>query len=602
MTVPEKLSALRSSLAARGWAAYVITGTDPHDSEYLPPRWETRSWVSGFTGSAGTVVVTADQAGLWTDGRYFTQAEAELAGSGIDLFREGLPGTLGPMAWLSSVLPAGAVVGVDARTVTWAKLSKWREETAVAGLKVEAGPDLLDGIWAGRPSIPQNPVWDYQAAVDRLVKREDKAQALRAALKTQGADAHLVTALDDLAWLFNLRGSDIDFTPVFVGWGWVDAKRTVLFVQGKALEGPALVALGKAGVEVREYDSLETDLTALAAGCRVLVAPDRTNAHLFQALGSGAAAVVETPTPLALLKARKTEAELALIREAHRRDGAALVEFLSWFETEAPQGNLTETGASQALDGFRAKRGGYRGPSFTAIPGFQANGAIIHYHAQGSGAALRGRGLFLLDTGAQYTQGTTDVTRTLVLGEPTAAEIEDYTLVLKAHVQLSLMPFPVGTRGYMIDAFARRVLWKTGRNYNHGTGHGVGHCLSVHEGPARLNAEPIPVALEPGMVLSNEPGLYRPGEYGIRIENLVTVVPGGKTAFANFLGWETLTLCPYERRLIDAGALDADERRWVDAYHARVLSEIGPQVSPAARQWLARACAPLSLSEGRTGS
>jgi Xaa-Pro aminopeptidase len=378
-----------------------------------------------------------------------------------------------------------------------------------------------------------------------------------------------------------------------LSWGWIDPERVVLFAQTECLEPAVRHALQAAGVELRPYGQLEADLPALASGRRLLVTPDRTNAHLVQTLKAAGATLIEGPTPLTLMKARKTPAELDLTREAHRRDGAALVEFLAWFETEAPRGKLTETGAAQTLDAYREKRGGYRGPSFTAIPGFRDNGAIIHYHAHGEGAKLEGRGLFLLDTGAQYTQGTTDVTRTLVLGEPTAEEIEDYTLVLKAHLQVSLMPFPAGTRGYMVDAFARRVLWKAGRNYNHGTGHGVGLCLGVHEGPARLNAEPLPFPLDPGMILSNEPGLYRPGAYGIRIENLITVVPAGRTEFASFLGWETLTLCPYERRLIQAEALDADERQWVDAYHARVWAEIGPLVGDEARAWLKRACAPL---------
>jgi Xaa-Pro aminopeptidase len=580
-------------MKARNWSAFVITGTDPHDSEYLPPRWETRSWISGFTGSAGFVAVTADRAGLWTDGRYFTQAEAELAGSGIDLFRDGLVGTPSPLAWLASVLSAGAVVGVDARTVPWSRLQKWRDETKVAGLKVEAGPDLLELVWGDRPGLPRGAVWDYQGAVEGLLPRQDKVAALRSALAPLGADAHLVTALDDLAWLFNLRGSDIDFTPVFLGWGWVDAVKVVLFAQEDSLEPAVRQALAKANVELRPYAALEGDLPKLAAGKRVLLNLERTNAHLVQSLKDEGTTVVEGPTPLTLMKARKTAAELELTREAHRRDGAALVEFHRWFDATAPGSKLTETAVAAALDGFRTQQTGYRGPSFTAIPGFQANGAVIHYHAHGPGAPVTGRGLFLLDTGAQYTQGTTDVTRTLVLGDPTPEEIEDYTLVLKAHLQVSLMPFPVGTRGYMIDAFARRVLWKTGRNYNHGTGHGVGHCLSVHEGPARLNTEPLPFALEPGMVLSNEPGLYRPGKYGIRIENLVTVIDAGRTEFASFLGWETLTLCPYERRLIDVAALDADERAWVDAYHQRVLEQIGPLVGAEAKAWLTDACRAL---------
>lgn len=593
MNIPHRLAALRAQLKAEGWAAFIDTGTDPHDGEYLPPRWESRTWLTGFTGSAGTVVVTEDRAGLWTDGRYHTQAEAELAGTGIELFREGLPGTPSVTAWLSSVLPPGSVVGVDARTATWSRLNRWREETAIAGLKVEAGPDLLDRVWTDRPALPHGAIWDYQNAVAGLVPRQEKADALRQALRARGAEAHVVTALDDLAWLFNLRGSDIDFTPVFLGWGWIDAERFVLFVQPGCLEPGARAALDRAGVDVRSYASFEADVVALAKGRRLLLSPERTNAHLVQSLQAAGAILLEGSSPLALMKAKKTPAELEASRAAHRLDGAALTEFLAWFEVKVSSGELTETSAAEALDGFRAQQHGYRGPSFSAIPGFRANGAVIHYHTHGAGAPLQGRGLFLLDTGAQYTQGTTDVTRTLVLGAPTPEEIEDYTLVLKAHVQVQLMPFPVGTRGYMVDAFARRVLWKRGRQFNHGTGHGVGLCLAVHEGPARLNSEPLPTALEVGMVLSNEPGLYRPGEYGIRIENLVTVVEAGRTDFAAFLGWDTLTLCAYERRLIDVKALEPDERDWIDAYHARVLREVGPLVSPTARTWLERACAPL---------
>ncbi len=583
MTVPQRLAALRAAMTAQGWAAYLITGTDPHDSEYLPARWETRAWISGFTGSAGTVVVTADQAGLWTDGRYFLQAETQLAGSGITLFREGLPSTPSPVAWLTRALPRGAVASVDARSVPWSKLVKWRAETAVAGVTIDAGPDLLDTIWTDRPAAPANPVWDYETPA--ITPRSAKLAALRQTLRAAGADACLVTTLDDLAWLFNLRGSDIAYTPQFLGWGWVDDKTAAVYLGPEAGD-----ALKDVGVEIRPYERFEADVKA--AQKRLLVSADRVNAHLITLLNDAGVPWTDG-SPITAMKAKKSAGELELVRQAHRKDGVALVEFLATFDALATSGTWTETAAARALDAQRERRGGYHGPSFTAIPGFRENGAIIHYHAEGEGARIEGRGLFLLDTGAQYLEGTTDVTRTLAIGTPTADEIEDYTLVLKAHVQVSLMPFPVGTRGYMIDAFARRALWKTGRNYGHGTGHGVGHFLSVHEGPARLNSEPIPVALEPGMILSNEPGLYRTGRYGIRIENLVTVIPGETTEFAAFLKWETLTLCPYDRRLIDTALLDADERRWIDVYHAWVAAELGPLVSPEARTWLDAACRPL---------
>jgi Xaa-Pro aminopeptidase len=529
------------------------------------------------------VVVEANQAGLWTDGRYHLQAETQLTGTGITLFREGLPATPSPLAWLIQTLPRGSVVGVDGGSVPWSRFVKWRSEAAAAGLVLAAGDDALDAIWADRPEIPHGPVWDYQTPA--ITARADKLAAVRRALDAAGCDACLVTALDEVAWLFNLRGADIDYIPEFMGWARVERDRAILYLAEGAGNG-----LNLPGVEQRPYERFEDDVKKFTG--KLMLSAERTNARLVT-LVNEAGTTWTDGGPIAALKARKSAGELELIREAHRKDGAALVEFLSGFDALAAGGTLTETAAARQLDASRERRGGYRGPSFTAIPGYREHGAIIHYHAEGEGSLIEGRGLFLLDTGAQFVEGTTDVTRTLVVGEPTADEIEDYTLVLKAHVQVSLMPFPVGTRGYMIDAMARRTLWKTGRQYGHGTGHGVGHFLSVHEGPARLNSEPIPVALEPGMILSNEPGLYRPGRYGIRIENLVTVVAGETTEFASFLQWETLTLCPYERRLIDVALLDADERTWIDGYHAWVARELGPLVSPRARTWLEAACRPL---------
>lgn len=596
--IPARLADLRRVMALAGQKAYIVYGTDPHDTEYLQTcdgtrRWETRAWISGFSGSAGLVVVTDQTAGLWTDGRYFTQAEEELKGSTIDLFREGIPGTPTPLDWLASVLPPGSVVGIAASTVSWSRLGQWQTQAGLLGLRLEAGDDLLDAVWPQRPDDVRQLVHDYQGLFAGLVPRDEKVAAVRAAWKAQGADSLVVTALDDIAWLFNLRGRDVAFTPVFLSWAWVDDHQTLLFLDLGSTPESVREVLGRVGVQLRPYQQFETDLGPLAAGHRVLVQPDRTNARVVQRLQTAGATVVEGPTPITLLKARKTAAELTLSKEAHLRDGTALVNFLSWFEAEAPRGALTELSAASALEGFRRDQGEYHEPSFPPIAGFRDNGAIVHYHAHGDGAPIRGRGLFLLDTGAQFSMGTTDVTRTLVVGNPTAEEITDYTLVLKAHVQVSLMPFPRGTRGYSVDAFARRVLWKRGINYNHGTGHGVGVYLGAHEGPARLNAEPIPFALDPGMILSNEPGLYRPGAYGIRIENLVTVVPAGQTDFASFLGFETLTLCPYERRLIDVAALEADEREWIDAYHAHVEAQIGPRVSPSVRTWLEAACRPL---------
>jgi len=589
MTIPERLTILRDTMRSKGWSAYWDTGTDPHDSEYPPLHWATREFLSGFTGSAGTVVVTDTEAGLWTDGRYFTQAEKELAGTGIRLFREGTPNTPSPTEWLSQTLTKGSTVGIDAQAIS---LQRFRQsEAAFKRFGLVFQPGVLDWslLWPERPPRPANPVEDFQTKIPGITPRTAKLQTLRDDLKALGAEALAVTALDEIAWLLNLRGSDIAFTPVFLSWVWIDLREVTLFAN---VSSEAAALLGKDGVVCRPYDEWESFLSLVDGDQKVALVPERTNLAVFEQLRRSN--LIETVSPLALRKARKSDAEIASIREAHRRDAAALIEFLAWFETNAK--GLYEQDAADKLDEFRAQQSGFQGPSFAPIPGFGPNGAIIHYHPKGRGDALGPRGLFLLDTGAQYWQGTTDVTRTLSLGTPTPQEKTDYTLVLKAHAAVAMTPFPAGTRGYMIDAQARGILWRAARNYPHGTGHGVGHFLGVHEGPARLNSEPLPTALEPGMILSNEPGLYRPGFYGIRIENLVVCTEADSNEFGRFLSWETLTLCPYERRLIDAALLTEAERAWIDRYHQRVLAEIGAKISDGARTWLSRNCEPLALS------
>ncbi len=599
-TIAHRLDLVRQELTKLGWSAYLVWGTDPHESEYVAPRWQTRSWLTGFTGSAGMVAITLQGAGLWTDGRYHVQAEAELPPC-VTLFKEGLSDVPTLTDWLRQ-LPAGSVVGVCAETTSSERYQKLASELAEAGFKLEAGPDPLTEIWIDRPETPHSSVWDYQAKA-ALDSRREKLARLRQVLSKRQATV-VLSALDDIAWLFNLRASDIDYVPVLLAYALVNADQALLFADlGRLKE--LIPTLEQDGISVRAYEAIEQ---VLAEQTGPLWLPPQANLALTAAAGrnlpAGSAPVLlRLSSPVSALKAVKTAKELNLIREAHRKDGAALVEFLAWWESYASglaqnaqteSGAFTEREAASKLDDFRAAQGGWLGPSFEPIPGFREHGAVIHYKvSQGSGSSLTGDGLFLLDTGAQYLEGTTDVTRTLCLGTPLPAQREDYTLVLKAHVQVSMAKFPRGTRGYMLDAAARLPLWKTGRQFYHGTGHGVGQFLNVHEGPARLNSEPLPTALEPGMVLSNEPGVYRPGQWGIRIENLITVVAGPKTEFAEFLTWETLTLCPYERKLIDVFLLAPDEKAWVDSYHQTVQSVLSPKLSPEARQWLEKACSPL---------
>ena len=598
MTIPERLAALRREMHSRGLAAWVVTSTDPHDSEYTPARWETRAYISGFTGSWGLVVVTAEAAALWTDGRYFLQAEAELMGSGLVLMKEAQPETLTPMEWLKGQLHRGSVVGADAQTLMHTRLETWRSELAPAGISFKATNDALDAFWTDRPGLPAEPVLNYERFVTGLVPRATKLAALRQSLVSRGAGAYLVTALDEIAWLLNLRGNDIAYNPVFLAWLWVEADRCILFTDASRLHEGVALALAEDGVTLKAYHDLYDHPPVAEAAPKTLVTPERTNEALHHLLTEKLPAgnLIHAASLVARPKALKSPGELKLIRQAHLKDGVALVQFLAWFHQTVSLGRSRETEAtvSNKLLEFRKAQAGFRGESFTPIPGFRENGAIIHFHlTSGQEKPVSAQGLFLIDTGAQYTEGTTDLTRTLLVGPAMPEEVEDYTLVLKAHVQMALTPFPAGTRGYSIDAMARRVLWKSLRNYGHGTGHGVGQYLSVHEGPPRLNAEPINVVLEPGMLLSNEPGLYRVGHYGIRLENLVIVTPFGKSEFGTFLGWETVSLCPFERPLIDVSRLESDERAWVDAYHAQVLEKLGPLVDPSTRSWLEEACLPL---------
>ncbi len=588
--VSRRLDLLRAELVQLGWSAYLVWGTDPHESEYVAERWQTRKWLTGFTGSAGMVAVTPQAAGLWTDGRYHVQAETEIP-STVTLFKEGLPGVLILADWLKNQLPPGSTVGVCAETTSYERYQKLAVSLAEVGLTLEAGPDPLDKLWTERPPAPHSPVWDYQAQVN-LETRAEKLARLRQILTLKKTSV-VLSALDDIAWLLNLRSQDIPFVPVFMAYALVSEERALLFADLDRLS-PVIPALARDGIQVRPYEAIEDEL---AKSTGSLWFPPQTNLALLSAARRQAPpaqqpALFHQPSPVSALKTIKSSQELDLIREAHRKDGAALVEFLTWWETK-PQ-ELTELEAAQKLDEFRAGQGGWQGPSFDPIPGFREHGAIIHYKvSEGKGSPLSGDGLFLLDTGAQYLEGTTDVTRTLCIGTPLPLQREDYTLVLKAHLQVSLAVFPRGTRGYMLDAAARHPLWKAGRQFYHGTGHGVGHFLSVHEGPPRLNSEPLPTALEPGMVLSNEPGVYRPGQWGVRIENLVTVVEGPSTEFADFLTWETLTLCPYERQLIDISLLTAEEKAWVDQYHHNLKTVLFSRLSPQAQRWLEKACAPL---------
>ncbi|MBK8482096.1 MAG: aminopeptidase P family protein [Proteobacteria bacterium] len=589
----QRLAALRALMRARGLEAYLVPSADPHQSEYVPACWQRRRWLTGFSGSAGDVVVTLKQAGLWTDGRYHEQAEQELGGSSVELWRQGQPGVPTLHQWLAKTLRPGQTLGADARVL--AKRASDELATALgsagARLALRAG-HLVDALWRDQPARPASPVVHHPLRFTGEPVPQ-KLLRLRARLRERRATAHVLGALDAIAWLFNLRATDVAHTPVAVAWAIVGERQAWLFCDPARLAVSAQRALSGA-VELAPYDDFAPALRALASRReRVWIDPARASVWTLSKL-RGCELVAER-SPVALLQARKNPTELAGARQAQLRDGLALVRLLSWLGRVVGHRVVTELDVAETLARLRATSVYYRGESFAAIVAYAAHGSIVHYGATpASNATLAPRGLLLLDSGGQYLDGTTDVTRTVLLGgRATALQREHYTRVLKGHIALASCAFPRGTAGRQLEALARQALWQVGLDYAHGTGHGVGSFLSVHEGPQSLSARCSGVALEPGQLLSIEPGYYKPGHYGIRLENLVEVVedPAGRPGF---LAFQPLTLCPFDRRLIAPALLERAERRWLDGYHRGVRRALAPQLVPTDRAWLRAATAPLA--------
>ena len=589
-----RLARLRDAMRQHEIAAYLVPSSDPHQSEYVPEHWARRQWTSGFTGSAGDLVVGIEGGGLWTDGRYHLQARQQLRGSGIRLFPVGDEGVPTIERHLAKTLPREATVGVDPAVIGMRRARKIARALAPAGVALKAiDENLVDAVRGpvpGRRSrarvvpLPARFAGETSAAKLRRVRR---------AMREREADALVVTTLDAIAWLFNVRGSDVAYNPVVIAYAVVTPDEAILHVDRGKLDAAAVAHLRRTA-RIEPYAGIGRTLRGLARRKAAVWVDPETTSLMCARLLDGAKPVL-APSPIARMKARKNEVELAGIRAAHRRDGAAMVRFLHWLERSVPAGGITEMGAAAKLDGLRSESERFRGLSFPTIAGYADHGAIIHYSVdEASNVPLRPEGLFLVDSGAHYLDGTTDVTRTLLLGgRPTEPQRDCYTRVLKGHIAIATARFPAGTTGARLDTLARAALWQSGRDYAHGTGHGVGAFLNVHEGPQSISHRSTKVALEPGNVQSNEPGYYEPGEFGIRIENLVEVVKDEATAPRDFLRFETLTLCPVEKRLVDPDLLTAGERGWLDAYHARVLETLGPDLDREDRAWLKRACAPL---------
>jgi Xaa-Pro aminopeptidase len=592
-----RLAALRAAMQQHGIAAVLVPSADPHLSEYLPARWQARTWLSGFDGSAGTLVVTATEAGLWTDSRYFSQAEQQLAGSGIVLMKMRVAHTPEYLTWLQHHLQRGEVLAVAGDSISVNAQRQIERTLAETGATVRIDLDLPGTIWPERPALPQATVFAHDPAY-ACVPRSEKLARLREAMRAQGASHHLLSSLDDIAWLTNLRGSDVECNPVFLAHLLVEDKgRAVLFVDRTKLDDGLVTPLAADGVDIAPYDSVTGALSTLTADDKLLLDCGRVVSAIAAAIPTHTIRI-EAANPSTGLKAIKTAAELDHIREVMRRDGVALIRAFRELEDRLGAGeSLTELDVDTLLHRQRSAQPGWIGESFATIAGYLANGALPHYRATPqSHSKLRAKGLLLVDSGGQYLGGTTDITRVLALGETTPEQRRDATLVMKGMIALSRARFPKGASGPQLDALARAPLWANGMDYGHGTGHGVGYFLNVHEGPHGIRP-PSPggalVPLEPGMISSIEPGLYKPGRHGIRHENLAVVIAAEETEFGQVHAFDTLTLCPFDRRVLEPGLLNPDERAWLDDYHARVRAALAPLLDGADLAWLDRHCAPL---------
>ena len=586
------LEALREYMRSKGVDAVIIPGTDPHQSEYVNDHWKFRDWLSGFTGSNGTAVVTLNNASLWTDSRYFLQAEIELEGSGFELQQVEYRGELSVvMQWIAQELQEDDTVAVDGQLFTLRETNQIEQICGENGFLFATDFYPADNIWDNRPPRPMSQAFvhdesyageDVESKLSRTMEKVEQA----------GADSVLITALDEIAWLLNLRGNDVDFTPVALAYFYISDKDRVIFIDGDKLTKEVKEHLGQYKVRIKDYDDVYKFLEKRNVNNTILLDPDKVSDTLGQLLMCDK---VYGTSPVEALKAIKNGVQIDGFRKAMERDGAALVRLFMWIEQNVPNGNVNELDVWEQGKLERAKSDLYRGDSFEMICGYREHGAIVHYSATPESAStLQGEGLLLVDSGAQYLDGTTDITRTVTLGNPTEQEKHDFTLVLKGHLALSRAKFPVGTTGVQLDAFARMPLWQEYMTYGHGTGHGMGHFLGCHEGPHSINGRLNPVALVPGMVASNEPGLYKTGEYGIRTENILLVVEGKNTEiFGNFLEFETLTLFPYDTRLIDTRMLSPEELKQVNEYHAMVLERLTPYLNDEEIAWLTEKCKAL---------
>lgn len=584
MNPQQRLQKLRALMYERQIAAVIIPGTDPHASEYSPEHWKEREWISGFNGSAGTVVVTTDDAGLWTDSRYFLQADEQLSGNGIRLFKDGLIETPSITDFLVESLKTGDSVAVNPEMFSIVAVEDLKNQLQQKGIKLNTDYDLLAEVWTeNRPPLPLEPIFCLPEKFSGE-SAKNKIENIRETLKSNGCNAVLYSGLDEVAWLFNIRGNDVSFNPVAIAYAFVDDKQTYLFIPQQKITQEVASQLAADGIAIYDYSKINDFLANLPKETILALDFNRINFSLY-----AKATCQKRNLPSAVIDAKsiKNATELQGIRSAMVRDGVAMVKFLKWLEESIKKEHLTELSVSEKLKAFRSEQKFFAGESFNTIAGYAAHGAIVHYAAtEESNATLAPENFLLLDSGGQYFDGTTDITRTIALGELTEQQKTDFTLVLKGHIALAQAVFPYGTCGVQLDILARQYLWQNALNYGHGTGHGVGHFLCVHEGPQNIRTNLNPTILKTGMVISNEPGLYRTNQYGIRTENLVAVVEHESNEFGQFLAFETLTLCPIDKNSINETMLSDSEKAWLNAYHKTVYERIAPHLSDEEKAWL----------------
>jgi Xaa-Pro aminopeptidase len=592
MNTNEKIDRIRKLMKDNNIAATIIPSDDPHQSEYVARHWQAREWVTGFSGSAGTAIITLEKAVIWTDFRYYIQAQKQIEGSEFELYKTGEPDVPGFEKYLAQTLTSGDTIGIDGTLLSLAKAKKYKTRFEAKGIELNYNIDFIKILWKERPAIPKSKAFSLSEKYAGL-GRIEKIKKIQEKMNDANASFHLMATLDDIAWTLNLRGNDIHTNPVNIAFVLIAPLKVTLFLNVLKIDNKLKSELNQDGIDIAEYGDVYDALSQVQDGEKMLVDPENINYTLYQSINKKCK-IIEKPNPAIALKAVKNDIEIAHLKQTAIKDGAAVENFLFWLESQDAEAKLSEMSVADKLYEFRKEQDLFIDNSFDPIMAFQDHSAMCHYFATPKTNSLIGtQGMFLTDSGGNYLTGTTDITRTICRGKPTKQQINDYTLVLKGHIAVASTLFPKGTRGFQIDTLSRQYLWNSGMDFGHGTGHGVGFFLCVHEGPAKLSPLPVDVKLEKGMVLTDEPGVYREGEYGIRLENMIFVDHAFENSFGSFMKFENLTYCHFERELIDKAMLSKKEIEWINAYHAKVFEKLSCVLERDVELWLKDKTQPI---------